>query len=445
MYSEDITKAMASGGIAVGDTVSVKGGNISVEGELMPKTEAGNDGTLIIKLKSGYNIGIVFGEGVSISRVSARSAPAAFPFTKPKANTRLPNVTVLWTGGTIGSKIDYRTGGVYMTVKPEELLYYVPELSGIANISINHLFGTSSEDLTHLEWQKIAEETAKAINGGARGVVITHGTDTMHYTASALGFMLKNLNAPVVLTGSQRSSDRGSSDAFLNLTCAMHLAAKSDVAEVGICMHASSSDDRLSFIRGVKARKMHTSRRDAFRPINDRPLAMVRHNGDISYTNQYRRVAQGRSPEVEVSGKFEPKVALIKAYPGSEPGVIDYYTGKGYRGIIIEGTGLGHTPVSIEHEGRSWLPYIKRAVDGGAVVGMTSQCLYGRVHRNVYKNLRLLSNAGVVYCEDMLPETAYVKLGWLLGNYSGDRAAELLCRNVAGEINERVSIDEFLD
>jgi glutamyl-tRNA(Gln) amidotransferase subunit D len=270
------------------------------------------------------------------------------------------------------------------------------------------------------------------------------GTDTMHYTAAALSFMLKDPSGPVVITGAQRSSDRGSSDAFFNLSCAVKIAAESDVAELGICMHDSSSDDRCALIRGTKARKMHTSRRDAFRPINDRPIAYVDSSLSIRYTNSYRKVGASRKKTEAVTG-FEPKVALIKSHPNFDPAIIDIYVEKGFKGIIIEGTGLGHVPASSVHKEYLWLDHLKRAIESGLVVGMTSQCLYGRVHPDVYRNLRLVSNLGVVYCEDMTPEAAYAKLCWLLGNHDAKEAKLMLNRNLVGEIKERTEEDEFLN
>jgi glutamyl-tRNA(Gln) amidotransferase subunit D len=442
MYSDKLRKVFEANSIEVGDVIRVESKALQFEGELMPKTEAGHENTIVIKLKSGYNAGVMYDDKVKITKVASGKA-TEFPLAKPKMAAGLPKVSLLWTGGTIGSKIEYKTGGVHMIVKPEELFYYVPELPSIANMRFNPICEIASEDMSYHEWQKIAEGTAAALNEGAHGVVITHGTDTMGFTAAALAFMLQNLNAPVVLTGSQRSSDRGSSDAFLNLIAATNLAANSNIAEVCICMHASSSDDRMHLLRGVKARKMHTSRRDAFRPINDRPIAYVDKEGKISYVSEYRKVEKGAG-KVIANTNFEPKTALIKVYPNSDPEVMQYYMDKGYRGFILEGTGLGHMPVSTEHPGKSWLPYIKNAIGSGVVVGMTSQTLYGRVHANVYRNLRLLSNAGVVYCEDMLPETAYVKLGWLLGNNDNAAAKELLNKNLAGEITKRVNYDEFL-
>ncbi len=442
MYSDKLRKLFDAGSIKIGDLIKVESGDLIFEGELMPKTEAGHEDAIVVKLKSGYNAGVMYGDGVRITKISSGKA-VEFPLSNPKMAENLPKVSLLWTGGTIGSKIEYKTGGVHMTVKPEELFYYIPELPSIANIKFNQICEIASEDMSYHEWQKIAEETADALNEGARGVVITHGTDTMGFTASALAFMLQNLNAPVVLTGSQRSSDRGSSDAFLNLIAATNIAANSNVAEVGICMHASSSDDRMHLLRGVKARKMHTSRRDAFRPINDRPIAYVDMDGRISYVSEYKKTVKAAG-KVTANTKFEPKTALLKVYPNSDPEIMQYYIDRGYRGFILEGTGLGHMPVSTEHPGKSWLPYIKNAIENGAVIGMTSQTLYGRVNANVYRNLRLLGNAGVVYCEDMLPETAYVKLGWLLGSHDNKAAKELLDKNIAGEITKRVNYDEFL-
>ncbi|MEM0154889.1 MAG: Glu-tRNA(Gln) amidotransferase subunit GatD, partial [Methanothrix sp.] len=356
----------------------------------------------------------------------------------------LPKVTLIYTGGTIGSKLDYKTGGVYMLLKPEELLYEVPELASIAELKVDPLFSISSEDMSYIEWQKIAQRVYEAKKEGSRGVVVTIGTDTMHYASAALSFMLNGISIPVVLTGAQRSSDRGSSDAFMNLFCSVVIAARSEIKGVGICMHKTSSDSECGFIRGTRARKMHTSRRDAFRPINEGYIATVSYSGDINYLS--KEIAKSKDSSVgngPLTG-FEKNVALVKAYPNSDPGIIDYYVGKGYKGIIIEGTGLGHTPVSTEHEYYSWLPNIKKAVAKGVIVGMTSQCLYGRVNPNVYRNLRLLSGAGVVYCEDMTPETAYVKLGWLLGNYDAETSRKMLNVNVAGEISARSSYDKFL-
>jgi glutamyl-tRNA(Gln) amidotransferase subunit D len=440
MYSETITRFLRANGIKVGDEVELRNGKSAFEGILMPQTETGDPDSFVIKLKNGYNVGVKMDKDSKIRVLKSGEREFSFPSAKTSARKGLEKIALIYTGGTIGSKVDYSTGGVYMLTKPEELLFEVPELSGIANIDVRDLMHMASEDMAHMEWGAIAKEVADSLNGGARGAIITHGTDTMHFTSAALSFMLQNLNAPVVLTGAQRSSDRGSSDAFMNLICSSYIATRSDIAEVGICMHEDSSDTSCSFIRGTKARKMHTSRRDAFKPVNDRQIARAFPNGKIEYANDYRHASE-KKQKVIANTKFEPKVALISAYPNSNPDIVGYYAGKGYKGLIIEGTGLGHVPVEPSMKENSWLPAIKDAIGSGMVVGMTSQCLYGRVNTNVYRNLRRISGAGVVYCEDMTPETAYVKLGFLLGNRTRKEAEGLLGKNIAGEITERSRID----
>ena len=442
MYSEELKDLFKRHRIGVGDSISVKAAGVDVTGDLMPSTDFGNPDMLVIKLANGYNVGIRLGKNAAIEKLPTKKETFTFPKATLKENKNLPKVTIITIGGTIGSKVDYATGGVIALTKPEELLYLIPELSDIADVKINGLMSIMSEDITYKEWQRIATETANALNKGSRGVVITHGTDTMGYTSAALSFMLKDLNAPVAITGSQRSSDRGSSDAFMNLTCSIRAAACSNIAEVGVCMHATASDTFCNFMRGTKVRKMHTSRRDAFRPINCKPIAKVEmSNGNIEYLSGHKEI-EGGSKKIKPMVGFEPKVALLKFYPNSEPEIIDYYMGKGYKGMIIEGTGLGHVAVAPTN-GCGWLGHIKSAVDSGMVVGITSQCLNGRVNTNVYTNLRLASRTGAIYCEDMLPETALVKLGWLLGNYKKEKAAELLNKNLVGEISARSEYGTF--
>lgn len=443
MYSKKITAFFERSGIEVGDIIRIRFDGNTIEGRLMQNTEANAEDSLIIKMNNGYNIGFRF-DKVKIERVKSGNESVKFPRADIGKREGLPDIGLFYTGGTIGSRIDYVTGGVYMLTKPEELLYEVPEISGIANISVENLFSISSEDMSYTEWAVIAKRIAKSLNDGdMRGAVVTMGTDTMHYASAALSFMLDGLNSPVVITGAQRSSDRGSSDAFMNLGCAVALAAKSDVAEVGVCMHATISDDYCNLIRGTKVRKMHTSRRDAFRPINDIPIAHVSKDFNIDYISDYRRVDGSGGSVTPVTG-FESKTGIVVAHPNSDPSIIDFLVNKGYKGIIISGTGLGHVPTSTNRAELSWIKSIKSADDAGVIVGITSQCIYGRVNSNVYRNLRILRDAGAVNCEDMTTETAYVKLGWLLGNYNTDRAREMLGTNIVGEIGNRITHKAFM-
>jgi glutamyl-tRNA(Gln) amidotransferase subunit D (EC 6.3.5.7) len=276
-------------------------------------------------------------------------------------------------------------------------------------------------------WIKIANEVKNALDKGAKGVVVAHGTDTMAYTASALAFSLKSLTGPVVMVGSQRSSDRPSSDAPINLLTSVLVAKDAPFAEVTVNMHGESSDTYTLVHRGVKVRKMHTSRRDAFQSVNDIPLAKVyyRERKMEILRDDYIRKKDAN----EVDAKFDPNVFLLKYYPGLLPDIIDYLMSKGVKGIIVEGTGLGHTSSEFYNA-------FKKATKDGIFVGMTSQCLFGRVNMNVYTTGRLLQEAGVVPLEDMLPETALVKLMWVLAHETDlDKVKELMLTNFVGEIN----------
>lgn len=444
MYSEKIRRMLVSERISIGDTISLESAAHKVEGELMPKTEVGGKETLVIKLENGYNVGIKYTDKSKIKLLKRGAGIPVFPTAEVRQMPGLPNVALIYVGGTIGSKVDYKTGGVHMLIKPGELLYEVPELAEIANLEISNPFSIDSADISYHEWQVMAEQVESAFARGVRGVVITMGTDAMHYTSSALSFMLKDLNGPVIITGAQRSSDRGSSDAFFNLECAVKVAATSDIGEIMICMHRSSSDDMCMLTRGTRARKMHTSRRDAFRPINDKPIAFIDEKLNIKYNTEYSKAVERPHAKTRAITGFEPAVALIQSHPNFDPEVIDFYTNKGYKGIIIQGTGLGNAPGSTSHKELLWTGAIERAIEKGVVIGMTSQCLYGRVNSNVYRLLRLISGLGVVYCEDMTPETALVKLSWLLANHSVEEARRMLPRPIAGEIKERSEPDEFL-
>ncbi|MCL5428032.1 MAG: Glu-tRNA(Gln) amidotransferase subunit GatD [Candidatus Marsarchaeota archaeon] len=439
MYSKDIEDILHKKHISIGEKVLLERAEESFEGVLMPRPDAGDNNILVVKLSNGYNLGLDFRSISSIKRVGTSAETFSFPKIKMRARTGLKTVKLLYTGGTIGSRVDYATGGVYMLTKPEELLYDVPEMADIANIDVEHLMSVASEDMTYTEWQVMARKSAEAFNSGASGVIISHGTDTLHFSSAALSFMLQDLPGPVVLVGAQRSSDRGSSDAFMNLICSAHIAAHSDIAEVGTCMHASSSDDYCAFIRGTKVRKLHTSARDAFKPVNGAPIAKVNTEGNIRHLSPYTKA--GKSRKVSLREGYEPRVAMLYMYPNSDSSLIDHYLDKGYKGLIIASTGLGHIPISASHPEYNWLQGVKDAVASGMVVGMTSQCLFGRVSGTVYRYGRMITDAGAIYCEDMMPEVAYVKLGWLLGNYGRKDAEKMLAANLLGEITPRTEAE----
>jgi len=331
-----------------------------------------------------------------------------------------------------------------MCRSPEEILSTTPELGNIIDLKNTHRpFTVASEDLTFREWQKMAKLIAKELNSGNRGVVVTHGTDTLHYSAAAVSFMLRGLSKPVAFVGAQRSPDRGSFDGSMNLICASHFTGYSDIGEVCLVMHGTSNDNFCLINRGTRVRKLHTSRRDAFQPVNEKPLARIWKNGRIEKTGvEYTKFEDKKVvPDV----KWEPKVALIKAFPNSDPAIIDWYASKRYKGLVIEGFGLGHVPTSTLRRGDSWLPHIKNAIKRGVNIVMTSQTIFGRVHPYVYRNLRLVSEAGVIYGEDILTEVALVKLSWVLGHTNKkEKIKEMMLTPFAREINPRTDLNSVV-
>lgn len=397
-------------------------------GVVMPSSDKDH---IVLKLEDGYNIGIKK-ERIKEQEIIGEIEKGQFEGEKPEKDPDLPDISILGTGGTIASKVDYETGGVHPAFSTEELALSFPEIFEIANIDPKLILNIFSEDMEPKHWQKMAKKTRDELNSGKNGVIIGHGTDTMGYTGAALSFMLKDLSGPVVLTGSQRSSDRPSSDAALNLICSTKLAS-TDLGEVSVVMHESMNDGYCVAHRGTKVRKMHTSRRDAFSSINENPIARISED-KINFLQEYEEVSDG---EVGLELDMEEKVALVKPYPGITNEVIHQYVDNGYEGLVIEGTGLGHTPTKM-------IDSIKRASDEGLNIFMSSQCINGRVNLNVYSTGRKLKKSGVTPLEDILPETAYVKLMWALGQTKNEEEVkELMKTNIAGELTPYTKVNTF--
>ncbi len=345
------------------------------------------------------------------------------------------------TGGTISSRVDYKTGGVTSLTKPEDFFKYYPEIFNIVEIKqVIVPFMKQSENMNFKDWEKIGECVEKSLNDPeVEGVIITHGTDTLHYTAAALSFFFPKPNKPIVLTYSQRSSDRASSDASLNLQCAARVAI-SNMAEVVIVGHANTNDDYCNVLLGTKVRKMHSTERAAFKPINTKPLAKV-WTDKIEKVSPYRERLAKTEKNEKVKGDIQinERVALIKFYPGQRAEVLEYYS-KNYDGIIIEGTGMGHVSVGGEND---WIPQIKKAINNGLLIFMTTQTINGRVNPLVYSPLRELAKAGVIFLSDMMSETALVKLSWVLGHKAWkEKVKEKMLENISREINERIHLSE---
>jgi glutamyl-tRNA(Gln) amidotransferase subunit D len=406
-----------------GDRVRVERGGVENEGVLMPSTTAEH---FVVKLPGGYNVGIDRGDADievlerGVHDVDGRGGGDGE--STIEFDDDLPTVSLISTGGTIASTVDYRTGAVTAQFDAEDVLRAVPDLAGRANYRGRVVANILSENMTPGVWQDLGEAVREEVAAGADGVVVMHGTDTMQYTASALAFML-DTPVPVVFTGSQRSADRPSSDNVMNAVCAVE-TAKSDRADVLVCMHESGSDNACALHRATRVRKNHTSRRDAFETVGAEPVGRVDYGSE---TVSFRRDGPERGEaELVLAPELETGVELIKFTPGMDPAALAYLDDAA--GVVIEGTGLGHVATG-------WIDRIEALVDDGTVVAMTSQCLDGRVCDRVYDTGRDLLEAGVVEAGDTLPETATAKLMWALANRSDPAAA--MQESLAGELQER--------
>ncbi|MBR9676338.1 Glu-tRNA(Gln) amidotransferase subunit GatD [Candidatus Woesearchaeota archaeon] len=426
---------------SAGDIVKVTTTDEVVEGMILPRPDILEGDFLVLKLSSGYNIGI---DEKKIKKVEVTKKYSAPNQKKKKLSYKkgLSNVSVISAGGTISSKVDYRTGGTVADYTAEDFVEMMPELENLANIKAIKSLNIMSEDMNNTHWEKIAKDIQKELNSDADGVVLSQGTDTLQYSAAALSFFFHDVKKPIIITASQRSIDRGSSDAYQNLVCAINAAANLNGAGVYVCMHANSSDDYCYLIKASKVRKMHTSRRDAFRPINTSASAEVYMDKKIKVVKSDFNKRDNKS-KTKLHLFFEEKIGFIQANPLIDSKLIDFFVENKYKGLVISGTGLGHIPLEGKNSVRKSLENARKK---GLVVVIASQCLYGRVNPYVYSNAReLLFNFDLIYAEDMLPETAFVKLGWVLGQTKDyNKVKELMLTSIAGEINKNLDDESFL-
>ena len=437
-YKGKALRFLQDNGIAVGDAVRILGETEHL-GRIMPRYEHSDGAHVSLKLDSGYNVGVGIDGIREVTRIreaagggDARPARGTATAIAERSAERtaggagLPKILLISTGGTIASRIDYRTGAVTPVLGAEELVSYVPELAGIAEIDTEVLFSEHSENITPDHWLRIAESIGGHAKSGYAGIMVAHGTDTMHYTSSFLSFALAGFPIPIALVGAQRSSDRASSDAPHNLVGAARLLTRAGARGVYVVMHEGSDDDKIACHAGTRVRKNHTSRRGAFETVGGEPAFVV--SGD-----RVRRNMKGDFFGVK---GFEPRigldagVALVKYHPGYDPALLDHIVNSGrYRAIVFEGTGLGHTGRGT-HEG------IRRARQKGMFLGMTSQCIDGAVAMTVYESGRDLLDLGVVPLRDMVPETALIKAMWAAGNSgNGEEMERLMLENVASEMS----------
>jgi len=419
-----------------GDYVEIHLTKEIYEGILLETPES-EKAIVLLKLDSGYNIGFKKKDVLDIKII--KKALEKEEKIEVKKDREKPNIAMIITGGTIAARLNPRKGGVDWLDTPESLFKFYPDIFVTVNIAkVEIPFMKASEDMDFKDWQKIARIVEKLLNdNNIRGLIITHGTDFLHYTSAALSFFLRGLNKPVVLTYSQRSIDRASSDANLNLQCSA-LAAISDIAEVMIVGHASSNDDYCYAMPGTKVRKMHTSRRDAFKVINTRPFAKI-FPDRIERISDYN-IRKNKEKKIKIDTKFEEKIALLKIYPGQDPEILDYYLKKKYKGVVLEMSGLGHAPT--KRARKAWTKKLQEVQKKGLVICATAQTVYGKLDPLVYSNGRELMKTGIIYLKDMLAETALVKLGWVLGHkeWAKDKQIikEKMLENIAGEFNNRL-------
>ncbi|KFM18755.1 Glutamyl-tRNA amidotransferase subunit D protein [Marine Group I thaumarchaeote SCGC AAA799-P11] len=422
-YEGDSLEFLKNNQVMVGDSVKILS-EITYSGIIMPRYEHSDDKHIVLKLKSGYNIGLEIKKIEKIEKIQSSEKTVDKP-EKISKTEGLPKVLLLSTGGTIASKVDYRTGAVTPVLTAEELNSSVPELSKIANIDAEVLLSEYSENIMPENWLEIAKKISSYSNSDYSGIIVAHGTDTMHYTSSFLSFALAGFPIPVVLVGSQRSSDRASSDAALNLIGATKFITESKTNGVYIVMHNDENDNTVACHIGTRVRKNHTSKRGAFQTVGDNPAFIIAEE----------KIQKNISKEFYKTKEFQPKInldtkiALVKYYPGYDPRLIEQIIDSGYKGIIFEGTGLGHI-------GRVMYDSVKKANEKGMFLGMTSQCIDGRVRMTVYESGRDLLNLGIIPLENMLPEVALVKAMWTFGNTQNvEEVKEIMLDNIASEMS----------
>jgi glutamyl-tRNA(Gln) amidotransferase subunit D len=435
-YKDDALSVLKKYKIRVWSQASIDTTRGHFEGKILPRSENDDDQHIVLKIATGYNVGIAvdtitYMEETGYQKANYKIPEQEFPFSK-----NLPNVKLFGTGGTIASRLDYRTGAVIPAFSPGELYGAVPELADYCNLTTEKVFAVFSENMGPSQYIALAKAIGEEIEKGIQGIIIGHGTDTLGHTAAALTFMIQNPPVPIVLVGSQRSSDRPSSDAALNLIHAAHTAGHADLAEVMVCMFGPTSDEYGFLHRGTRVRKMHSSYRSTFRTIGDTPLATVTKNSITPIKQNYNH--RRKDKQVKILPYFEEKVTILYYYPNMQPDMVDMLVENGYKGIVIAGTGLGHV-------NKPLYDAIERATKAGVHIYMTVQTLWGYVHMFVYDTGRDLMEKGVIPAANMLPEVAYIKLGWALGQTTDrEEVKKLMLTPVNDEITPREPYNGYL-
>ncbi len=435
-YRGALLERLIKQGIRTWSKVRITKGNARYEGLLLPRSEHTDDVYVTLKVDTGYNLGVLIDDDTKIEELGYQKGSYQLPHINVERKKELPNVTLLGTGGTVASRLDYRTGSVLPAFTPEELFSAVPELISAVNLTPKTLYQILSENFRPEYWVKTAEAIGKEIESGADGVIIGHGTDTMCTTGAALSYFLQSLPVPVVLVGSQRSSDRPSSDGPRNILYAATLAGRENFAEVVVCMHGGTSDSYNLVHRATRCRKMHSSRRDTFRTLDDIPLGKIDDSGVTWFKDDVR--PRGRVEDFYLDAKIDPRVGMLYSYPGMSPDILDSMVDRGYHGVVIIGTGLGHVGTDI-------FPALERCQEEEIPVVLVVEPLFGYVQLRVYETGRDMLARGVIEGANMLPSAAYTKLIWVLGHTRNiEEVKRLMQTDVAGEITSREGPRGFL-
>ncbi len=406
------------------------------QGTVLPRAENDDDQHIVMKIITGYNVGVDINTITNMKETGYKKANYKIPEKEFPYTEGLPKVKLFGTGGTIASRLDYRTGAVIPAFSPGELYGAVPELADICNLETEKIFAVFSENMGPNQYMALAKAIGREIERGVDGIVIGHGTDTLHHTGAALTFMVQNSPVPIILVGSQRSSDRPSSDAALNLMHAMYAAGHSDIAEVMVCMFGPTSDEYGLLHKGTRVRKMHSSYRSTFRTIGDVPMAMVTRSSVTPIKKEFNH--RRRDKNVKILPYFSDKVTMLYYYPAMKPDILDAMVDAGYKGIVFIGTGLGHV-------NKELYPAIERAHKKGVHMYMTLQTIWGYVHMFVYDTGRDMMAKGIIPAGNMLPEVAFIKLGWALGQTDDpEEVKKLMLTPINDEITSREPYNGYL-
>lgn len=328
----------------------------------------------------------------------------------------MKRICLIATGGTIACVPT--ENGLFPELTAAELVKLVGCESDEVQISCTDLFSMDSSNIQPEEWCIIAEAIRDKASS-CDGIVLTHGTDTMAYTASMLSFMLRGVPVPVVLTGAQYPAVYPNSDGRRNLMDAV-IAASSLPGGVYICFGGS-------VMLGCRSVKTRTTSLNAFESINYPYIATITdgkcvllHKPKLSYGFSF-------------SASIEPRVALVKIYPGMSPELLDSLKDIGMKGVVVEGFGLG----GMHNFRRDHTESIKKLMEAGIPVVLTSQCLYEQSTPDVYEVSRALKDAGILSAHDMTTEAAITKLMWVLGRAHDIESVRMIMdTDIAGELTE---------